>query len=236
MITDYMYMNDIIYTINEDVKLMFKTIASTSSSGKVYSNCKEFKLNSDMECNTMIKRSISYYLFIEDRRSGKVEKLYIYPETMLTLLSTFEYARMTWFENGINGIYGYMDNGLNILTDDYRLIQLPFDKVIKLSPGVLKHDLGDMPCLDMYLNTQDPIQIKIDTFNGLYYILSRFDMLCYANTALSFMMLRNEPVNRIDYSSDNTANKQNLSDQSNAIGTTGRSLNGSSISKKSLLD
>ena len=34
MQSDYMYMNDIIYIINEDIKVMFKTIASFNTNGK----------------------------------------------------------------------------------------------------------------------------------------------------------------------------------------------------------
>ena len=75
MQSDYMYMNDIIYVINEDIKVMFKTIASFNTNGNTYSNCTEFKLNGNKTCNTMIKRNISYYLFIDDRRGGKSEKI-----------------------------------------------------------------------------------------------------------------------------------------------------------------
>ena len=81
-------------------------------------------------------------------------------------------------------------------------------------------------CLNLYLNTPDPVQISVDTFNGLYYSLSRLDMLNYANTALTFMMLRDNPVNRVDYSTDNsTRNQPKLTDSSTASGSTGRTFN-----------
>ena len=38
MQSDYMYMNDVVYNINEDIKLVFKTIASFNTNGKFYSN------------------------------------------------------------------------------------------------------------------------------------------------------------------------------------------------------
>ena len=60
MQSDYMYMNDVVYNINEDIKLVFKTIASFNTNGKVYSNCNEFKINKGQTCNTMIKRNIFF--------------------------------------------------------------------------------------------------------------------------------------------------------------------------------
>lgn len=235
MQSDYMYMHDVIYTINEDIKLMFKTIASININGRTYSNCSEFKLNNNSTGNTMIKRTLSYYLFIDDRREGKSEKICIYPEHMFTLLGMFEYAKKTWYEMGINSIYGCLDNSLVVINNDYRIIKLPMDKVIKIEPGVLKHERGDVQCLNLYLNNPDPVQISLETFNGLYYTLSRLDMLGYANTALSFMMLRYEPSNRIDYAS-NSSNNAGMVDSSKASGSTGRSFNGSNNKGGSMLD
>ena len=58
-------------------------------------------------------------------------------------------------------------------------------------------------------------------------------MLNYANTSLTFMMLRNEPINRVDYTSNN--NQISISDSSTTSGSVGRSFNGS-INKDSLLN
>ena len=234
MQSDYMYMNDIIYIINEDIKVMFKTIASFNTNGKTYSNCTEFKLNGNKTCNTMIKRTISYYLFIDDRRGGKSETICIYPEHMFTLLNMFEQVKK-WYDviNGSN-IYGYLDNRLTVIGDEYLVIKLPLDKVIKISPGVMKKENGDTPCIDLYLNTPEQVQISLETFDGLYYTLSRLDMLNYANTSLTFMMLRNEPINRVDYTSNNN-NQISISDSSTTSGSVGRSFNGS-INKNSLLN
>ena len=60
-------------------------------------------------------------------------------------------------------------------------------------------------------------------------------MLNYANTSLTFMMLRNEPVNRIDYS--NSSNNQvSTSDSSTASGSIGRTFNVNNNSKGSILN
>ena len=59
-------------------------------------------------------------------------------------------------------------------------------------------------------------------------------MLNYANTSLTFMMLRNEPINRVDYTSNNN-NQISISDSSTTSGSVGRSFNGS-INKDSLLN
>ena len=220
-------MNDVIYVLNEDVKVFFHTVASFKSNDRVYSNCTEFKLNDSESCNTMIKRNLSYYLYIDDRRKSiKPTKLYIYPENMFALLDMFDKAKKTWFEMGANHIYAYLDNSLVITTDESFILKLPLDMVIKISPGIFKKEGGDCMCLNLYLNTPDPVQISVDTFNGLYYSLSRLDMLNYANTALTFMMLRDQPVNRVDYSSNSFANNQiSTADSSTASGSKGRSFN-----------
>lgn len=234
MQSDYMYMNDIIYTINEDIKVVFHTIASFCNNNKTYSNCTEFKLNNNQTCNTMIRRNISYYIYIDDRRSGKSEKICIYPEHMFTLLDIFQQAKQAWFGVGTNHIYAYLDSRLTIISDESLFIKLPLDKVIRIAPGVMKKESGDCPCVDLYLNTPEIVQISIDTFNGLFYVLSTLDMLNYANTSLTFMMLRNEPVNRIDYS--NSSNSQiSTSDSSTASGSIGRSFNANN-SKCSILN
>lgn len=237
MQSDYMYMNDIIYTINEDIKVVFHTVASftNNNTNKTYSNCTEFKINSNQTCNTMIRRNISYYLFIDDKRSGRTEKICIYPEHMFTLLDIFQQAKQAWFGVGTNHIYAYLDNRLTIISDESLFIKLPLDKVIKIAPGVMKKESGDCPCVDLYLNSPEVVQISIDTFNGLFYVLSTLDMLNYANTSLTFMMLRNEPVNRIDYS--NSSNNQvSTSDSSTASGSIGRTFNVNNNSKGSILN
>lgn len=229
-----MYMNDIIYTINEDIKVIFHTVASFCTNNKTYSNCTEFKLNNNQTCNTMIKRNLTYYIFIDDRRTGKSEKLNIYPEHMFSLLEMFEQAKKVWYGIGTNSIYAYLDNSLRIVENASLAIKLPLDKVLKIAPGIMKKENGDCICVNLYLNTSEPVQISVDTFNGLYYTLSTLDMLNYANTSLTFMMLRNEPANRIDYS-NNTNNQVQISDSSTASGSTGRSFNGSGSNKGSLL-
>lgn len=236
MQSDYMYMNDVLFTINEDIKVIFKTIASINTNNKIYYNCSEFKLNNDAVCNTMIKRNLSYYIYIDDRRSGKSEKLFIYPEHMFTLLEMFKYAKKSWY-TGINAIYGCLENTMVVVNNEYKAIRLPMDKIFRIEPGVMKHDLGDRQCLDMYLNTPDVVQISLETFDGLYYVLSNLDMLTYANMSLSFMMLRYEPSNRLDYTTNNSYGRPPISttDSSLASGSSGRSFNGSN-NKSSLLE
>ena len=240
MQSDYMYMNDIIYTINEDIKVVFHTVASfcNNANNKVYSNCTEFKIKNTETCNTMIRRNLTYYIYIDDKRTGKSEKICIYPEHMFTLLDMFKNAKQAWFGVGTNHIYAYLDSRLTIISDESLFIKLPMDKVIKISPGVMKKESGDCPCVDLYLNTPDVVQISVETFNGLFYILSTLDMLNYANTSLTFMMLRDQPVNRVDYSSNSfTSNNQiSTSDHSIASGSKGRSFNVSNGNKNNLLD
>ena len=228
MQSDYMYMNDNIYALTEEVKLMFHTVASFNISGRVYSNYNEYKINGKADCNTMIKRVLSYYLFFEDRRDG-VEKISIFPENMFELLQIFDHIKKNWIERDAFGIYGFMDNSLAVVNhDEFIFMRLPMDKAVKFAPGVLKTDMGDTQCIDLYLNSNNPLQITHNTFLGMYYVLSHFDMLNYANTALSFMMLMNNPMNRVDFSS-NGSNNTPLRDSSIATGT-GRSFNKSNKS------
>lgn len=230
MQSDYCYMNDIIYQLTDEVKLMFHTVASYNNGMRTFSNYNEYKLNNKSEGSTMIKRVLSYYLFFEDRRN-KLEKINIFPEHMFELLGYFEYIRLNWIENDNRGIYGFMDNSLAIVNyDEYIYMRLPLDKVIKFMPGVMKTEMGDIKCLDLYLNSNDPVQITHNIFLGMYYVLKNFDMLNYANTSLSFMMLMNTPMNRTDFSSSGQANSAPLKDSSSASGSIGRTFNKSNKS------
>lgn len=226
MQNDYMYMNDIIYTLTDDVKLVFHTVASFNMNNKSYSNYNEYKINGKQMCNTMIKRTINYHLFIEDRRS-KLEKLCIFPENMYELLKKFEYIKSNWIDSDNRGIYAFMDNKLAVANqDEYVLMRLPMDKAIKIAPGVLKKETSDERCIDLYLNSNIPIQISNDVFVGLIYTLKNFDMLNYANTSLSFMMLMNNPLNRTDFSQPGSSGDNEITiDNSKADGSNGRTFN-----------
>lgn len=238
MQSDYTYMNDTLYTLTDDVKLIFHTVASFRTNNRVYSNCTEYKTNNNKECNTMIKRNLSYCLFIEDRRAIKTEKIHIYPENMFQLLDIFGYVKRNWYDVGAKKMYAYLDNSLTVLEDECLTMKLPLDKAIKITPGVMKKEAAEMMCVDLYLNTPDPIQLSIDTFYGLYYLLLNLDMLNYANTALMYMMLRDTPVNRVDFSSNNSSGSNNqitASDNSTASGSSGREFNNGS-KRTSILD
>lgn len=222
MQTDYCYMNDMIYQLSDEVRLMFHTVASYNNGLKTFSNYNEYKLNGKNESNTMIKRVLSYYLFFEDRRE-KLEKISIYPENMFELLGYFEYIKLNWIDNDTHAVYGFLDNSLSIVNyDEYIYMRLPMDKIIKFTPGVIKTNNGGVKCIDMYLNSQEPVQVAHSTFQGMYYVLKNFDMLNYANTSLSFMMLMNAPINRTDFSSSGQSNSVPLRDNSTASGSVGR--------------
>ncbi len=108
------------------------------------------------------------------------------------------------------------------------------NKAFKIAPGVMKTESAEVMCVDLYLNTPEPVQISIDTFNGFYYVLMNLDMTNYANTALAFMMLRTEPFNRVDFSQSNSSSSGTLimEDKSTA---SGREFNNGSR-RKSILD
>lgn len=233
MQSDYMYMNDNVYTLSDDVRLMFHTVAAFNNGSKTYSNYNEYKTNNRSECNTMIKRTLSYYLFFEDRRD-KIEKVSIFPEQMFELLSYFEHIKRNWIESDNFNIYAFMDSALAVVNyDEYIYMRLPLDKAIKIQPGVLKTDMGDVKCIDLYLNSINPVQITHSTFLGMYYVLQHFDMLNYANTALSFMMLMNTPINRTDFSTAGQNATAMLEDRSVASGSVGRTMSGK---RKSFFD
>jgi len=224
MQSDYMYMNDVIFSLSDDVKLMFQTIVSFSSTNsKTYSNYNEYKINNKSSCNTMVKRNLSYYLYFDDRR-GKMGKLCIYPEQMFELLRNFEHIKSIWIDRDSIGLYAFMDNRLMVSNhDEYILMRLPMDKVMKIAPGVLKTETEDIKCIDFYLNSMEPLHVTHSSFLGLYYVLLHLDMLSYANTALSFLLLMDTPLNRTDFASQSSGQAL-AEDTSTASGTNGRTF------------
>lgn len=225
MQSDYSHINDIVYDISGDVKLMFHTVISSYSTNnnRSYSNYNEYKTSTNSKSHTMIKRNLSYYLFFEDRRE-KTEKICIYPENMFALLDRFEYIKRNWIDNNGMGLYVMMDSALVVANpDEYIFMKLPLDKAIKIAPGIWKTDLGDVKCIDLYLNTNTPIQLTHERFLGMYYVMKGLDMLNYANTCISFAMLMDTPINRTDFSGS-SYNNTPLTDTSNASGTKGMSI------------
>lgn len=222
MQSDYSHLNDVIYTVSEDVKLVFHTVVSCNSGIRVYPNYNEYKINNNQKCNTMIKRTLSYYIFFDDRRNNRVEKIVIFPENMFDLLARFEHVKHHWIDNDM-GIYAMMDSTLVVVNlDDYIIMKLPMDKAIKISPGVMRTDMGDIKCIDLYLNSNEPLQISHSTFLGMYYVLKNLDMLNYANTSISFAMLMGTPINRTDLSGEaKYSNQQPLEDTSSSSGRKG---------------
>ena len=150
---------------------------------------------------------------------------------MFELLRHFEHIKQNWIEKDNYNVYAFLDNSLAVVNyDEFIYMRLPMDKVVKFVPGVLKTDMGDSKCIDIYLNSNDPIQITHNTFLGMYYVLSHFDMLNYANMSLSFMLLMNNPLNRTDFSSSGQSSNMPLRDTSTASGSVGRTFNKSNKS------
>lgn len=235
--SDYIHMNDQLYALTDDVKLMFHTVASYNNGTKTFFNYNEYRINNRSDSNTVIKRSISYYLFLEDRRGGELNKIVIYPENMFELLQHLEHIKRNWIEQDAFNIYTVFNNTLTIINHDVGIyMRLPFDKVIRFVPGLIKTDMGDVKCIDLYLNSNEPIHVNNNNILGLYYLLMNLDMLNYANTALSFMMLLNGPVNRTDFSTTGKANSVQISDNSTASGSVGRSFNKKNSNKSSFFD
>lgn len=230
-------MSDVIYKINEDVKLMFKTVVGFNTYGvssKYVSNYQEYIINDNPNGNTMIKRTFSYYLYIDNRVLN--DKLYIYPENMIPLITVMDRIKNLWIDNGMNTVYGCVDNNrLTLMSGNEFIVRLPFDKILKFKPGILKTELLDMPCIELYLNVNDPVILTFEVFTGLYYIISRLDMLGYANTAFSYIMLQNEHINTNRPGTTNISSPQKRQSQVEEMGATGRTFNGDKY-KKSLLD
>lgn len=203
MNTDYLYLNDVIYSFSEDVKVIFHTeVAHSGINGKVYNNYNEYKINNRDVCNTMIKRRFVYNLFLEDKRPNvKGEKIAVYPEDMLELLDKLKFIESQWVSNPNSPIYAYMDDSLQLIDHNICIfIKLSYDKILKITPGIMKTDSGDFKCLDFYFNSQEPMQVSYRNFNGFLYILDSLDMASFANTSFLLAMMMNNPVNRTDFS------------------------------------
>ena len=166
------------------------------------------------------KKDVELYRIYELEKTNLVSAFYTSNH-----ISAWKYGNSPWKSS-----YELLSKQLGVtMTDMCTTYQTHTDNI-----RVMKKENGDTPCIDLYLNTPEQVQISLETFDGLYYTLSRLDMLNYANTSLTFMMLRNEPINRVDYTSNNN-NQISISDSSTTSGSVGRSFNGS-MNKDSLLN
>lgn len=197
---DYMYCTDELYTLTPDVKLMFKTILSYTVNNKTRCNYSEYKLENTEEANTMIKRTISYYMYIDDKRTNRSVKFNIHTPDIPVLLRNLKYMKTNWIDNISSGrIYTYVNNQMTVVNKEYIDMRLPFDKVIKFEPGVIRAETRDIPCINIYLNSPDYIQVTMEVLTGLYHVIDRLDVLTYANMTLSFMMSRESHMNLTDF-------------------------------------
>lgn len=199
--------SDDVFAIAPNIVLKFNVSLSKISGGKRYHYHNEYEYNSPSANQQLvtIKRSFDYYLSFEAHKkddNGIKTFIRIGPQEYFSLMKNMDIVE-SWFTNKkFNKLFAYADNGALIMTSPIPSIQLgnlPMGKYITFTPCVIDKGIANAdkePGIEMNFNGENEVQINLDKFMGLKYILSCFNMYQAAITLLNY---NNHPsrVNRV---------------------------------------
>ena len=223
--------SDDVLTIAPNIVLRFNVSLSKISSGKRYHYHREYMYASKTvpEPLITIKRSFDYYLSFENTvKDDRGNKLFIRIGIAEFLLLKHGFEEVTlWFtDNKYKNLYARNGNKL-ILTSPiprFRIQGLPQGKYIEFSPTILDKGMSEAdkePGVTIdFGDGFNVINISLDRFMGLHYIISCFNMYQSAITLLNYISRPPTGTNSINLS-DYTINGRTLPKENIACGSNG---------------
>lgn len=208
---------DDVYVIAQNVLLRFNVSLSKISGGKRYHFHKEYEYTSTKNIENhdgqlvTIKRSFDYYLSIENmQKNANGEKLFIRigPQEIMLLRRAIDEV-VTWFTDQKYSKLFAMDRGNLIITNPIpstAVRNLPMGSYIEFVPVIL--DKGQAvadkrPGIRItFNNPSNFVDIDLDRFMGLQYILSCFNMYEAALAIVNYLQRPEFGTNR--YVMENT--------------------------------
>ncbi len=230
--------SDDVYAIGPNVALKFSVSLSRISNGKRYHFHKEYEYPSklpDCPAFVTIKRSYDYYLSIENiQKDEHGNKLFIRigPQEYMLFKKGLEEA-ISWFTDSKYSNLFVRDRGKLIITSpspDFVIRNLPMNKYIQFLPVILNHGMSNddqEPGIRMILGDSNTyIDVNLDRFMGLYYIVSCFNMYQSASTMVNYLERPEFGTNRYVVESTPSYREKILSEKSKsgADGVTGRTI------------
>lgn len=202
-------LSDDVYALGINVVLKFNVSLSKSSNGTRYHFHKEFEYPSrsdDIPSLVTIRRSFDYYLSIEStQKDSNGNKIFIRigPAEFLMFKKGLEIA-VSWFNDSkYKNLYAKNKGELIMLPPipDYTISNLPMGKYIELAPTIVEKGMANddkFPGVRLVLgDSNDVVNMTLEKFMGLYYIVSTFNMYQCAIELINYLERPEFGTNRI---------------------------------------
>lgn len=212
--------SDDVYAIAPNVVLRFNVSLSKISGGKRYHFHKEYEYQSKgiQQPLVTIKRSFDYYLSFESpQKDDNGNKLFIRIGAQeYFLLNKGLEEVVAWFTDKKYSKLFVSDRGNLILTapiPNFRIENLPMQKYIEFSPTIIDRGIANAdkePGIRIeFGDSSYVVNINLDKFMGLYYIISRFNMYQAAATLINYTARPPFGTNRFVMTNERTPYQDN---------------------------
>ena len=203
---DYDKISDDMFYLGNNINMRFNVILSkrasaTDNSRRFFHT--EFRRSSkynDTDSLISIRRSFSYYISFDVGGNWENSVMIRVQDIMLlrdSLMNASKWAK--------NGTFTLIDNKLAVMkTNTIEVNGLPENKYIWLDPVILNYNGNQSPGIRMTFS--DPgtyVDMGLDTFFGMRYLIDTADMFGYAQSALNYISRPPEyGFNMMDFDDD----------------------------------
>lgn len=211
--------DDILIFANNAVLRMNVILSNKGDDKTRYHYHSEFMYDSNKYIDTdkliTLRRSMKYYLSIENLKAPMgSEKEFIMIGVKDIINVRFKLDQVSkWFTSSeFSGLYAYSDSKLVLLgrVEPIVISGLPMNKKIVLEPTVLVYDNASYEGVRMYLNNQNNyIDIHVDSFMGLLYIINSINMYESAQLLLNYLGRPELGTNLVTFNDNNNYIEQN---------------------------
>lgn len=191
--------SDDMYALGPNVVLRFNVHLARTTNNNRYHFHKEFEYSSKangFESLVTIKRTFDFYLSLENcQKDSNGNKVFIRigPAEYINFKTALETA-ISWFRDEYYETLFVYDSGKLIMTQpipEYIVSNLPMNKYIKFEPVIIDKGLANAdkePGIRIELSDDSSyVDITLDKFMGLYYLVSNLNMYQAAITVVNYL-------------------------------------------------
>lgn len=201
MINDYLRIDDEVYTINLNLKLICHTSVTKHDNNMMKSFYNEYKTSNKKYGSVVVKRRIENFLTLESCIQGQKNSVMITMNMMFDVIEKLTRIKTYWFDIENQYVFGFVGGEMVIVNNlEHIIILCPQDKFIRIDPIVNNKNGKNSPAVLISVNdTSNPIIVTEDRINGLLWVLSTTDWMNFSNTSLLSISMNTESCNRTDF-------------------------------------
>lgn len=187
---------DVLYYLDRYTTLNFNTILGKKSKDgtrTIFHNeimYDSTKYNNKSVIN--IKRNLNFYLSIENNYNSKKEFIMIRLKDMLNFKAKINKAYKWYTDVAFKGMYGFDEKTSKLYlmkkVEPIKIIGLAMDKYLELEPIVYGSNNHYTMGIRIYISSQEIfVDMNIDDFSGLKYLIDTLNMYQAAQSMLNYM-------------------------------------------------